>query len=215
MSEKEYNEALINFIGQQPNHLLLPTLNTGYSKLNCIYLKAVISKLPQRSDTTPSISGDIDLKIDAQNPERNKLLKHKSDLFVQRFKLSNKYHDYPYTPEFNSHRGDVSDKVLFVQKQIEEVMRKIKYFDSNGQTKPVDEKYRVPSTELGRKEKLLSLGASISRKKRDLDKLSEMPDCKERDARIEQEEKKLKELRHHKDLIIKYEADITSNIQSA
>lgn len=168
MTEQQYIEQVDALMRSKCGHPLMPTLQRGWSKVNVMYLKAVLkvfsppARVNPTPDPTPERRGDAEA---AAVPFGLKVLYiRKSKLFGERASLSNKMCDLPEGKEFDRKRARYSDEIQSVQRDIEAVMREIADVE-NGEMRDFSEKPDLPNNEADLLRKLNSLRASRSRQR--------------------------------------------------
>lgn len=193
----DYPEQLATLEKANPKHPLLWAFRRGYSAGNALLLQREIEKLPPPVAPAP-VEADGDDPNDQDDPEDETLRRlrmEQSNLFSERRKLSNTFHDCANDRQ----RATVSEKIQVLQHRIESVKQTIRTYKEQGRIPEPDEKYPVPDDPF----KLLalrdSLRASISRKKREIEHIGR--EIEEKDpaapAKLEKAEAKLKDLQIH------------------
>lgn len=200
-----YAEALAALKAQQPGHLLLRLLSLAETPANRLILERELSKFPDQEEAPKEIASPGE-----QTGVLDGLFRQQSDLFGERRKLSNSFHDC----QTDADRRAVSISIQSVQARIEFVRSQIKDFKALGHLPKADEKYPVPEDPFKLGALRASLRASISRKTRELKDLAlEALDGKEDLKKTAASETKLRELQNHLKLVQKSIQD--RNIQSS
>ena len=132
MTEKDYHIKLGYLRERNSKHSLLPLIEREYSVMNCAYLDRAISSLPKIEEKKKNhITGD---------PVFDRLQKRKRDLFTNRKKLSNLFHDMIHV----SDRKSNSAKINEVQVEIERVMLTIAHYEEHGSAPLSSDPYDLP-----------------------------------------------------------------------
>lgn len=207
-----YEENIARLEAAAPGHLLLSMFRRGHSAINALLLERELAKLPApapapaKPEPSEVIDDDDADTTDDENDETLRRLRmEQSNLFSERRKLSNSFHDCANDRQ----RAGVSEKIQVLQHRIESVKQTIRTYKEQGRIPEPDEKYPVPEDPF----KLLalrdSLRASISRKKREIEHIGR--EIEENDpaapAKLEKAEAKLKELTIHLSHVKKAVAD--------
>lgn len=200
ITAQNYNAYLRYFLGSSQDHILKADLmGSEFSPINAIYLKQVFLDLslefsePERGIIlTPSPS-----RVAVKNDTADKSLKIiRSDLFVQRAKLSNKFHSCKNDAE----RREVSQAIKFIQAKIASNTDQINHYqqtgeikqDSAGMMKDKQKPFVIPADPV----KLISVRNShrstISRYKSNLLGLAKLPNGHKDKIKIPEIEEKLR-----------------------
>jgi hypothetical protein len=185
MTAELYASKLEELERLAPKNLLLDKLKQGTGIVNNVLLAIELKKAREEAIEEPGDPiGDDRLK--AMRVELRKL-------FSDRAALSNKFHDC----KTNADRAVVSEDIQVVQRNIERVMGWIRQYIVHG-TLPdeAERKYYVPKDGLELAKKRNSLRASISRKKKEVERLRQGDLSSPALARkVESEENKLTDLK--------------------
>lgn len=199
-----YRVALEALRAAKPDHILLRILAREESAANRLILDQELRKLGvERAAPTPialsatseQAENEPETPDDPEDERLAALRRQQSDLFCERRKLSNSFHEC-FT---DSQRAKVSEAIQRVQRQIEFVRRQIRHYKEHGYAPGSDEKYPVPTDTF----KLLalrdSLRSSISRKSKEIRLLgAEAADDRAGAAeKLEKAEAKMRELQNH------------------
>lgn len=131
MSRDDY-DAGVELLGKViPAHPLLPRLRQqGYTRVN---VKYVATLLAENVDSRPKEARvrriDVAPAAPPMTEEYKQLQRRKSNLYQQRAKLSNRFHDYPDSQE---ERANISRDIRHVQNKIAEVQDNIYYYARTG-----------------------------------------------------------------------------------
>lgn len=201
----DYQEQLDRLEKANPKHPLLWAFRRGHTASNAMLLAREIAKLPPPVATTAA--AEVDEPDDVDDPEDETLRRlrmEQSNLFSERRKLSNTFHDCGNDRQ----RALVSEKIQVLQHRIEGVKQTIRKYKEQGRIPEPDEKYPVPDDPF----KLLalrdSLRASISRKKKEIMYIGEeMKFGLAESPKLEKAEAKLKDLTIHLKHVQKAVAD--------
>lgn len=185
MTAELYASKLEELERLAPKNLLLDKLKQGTGIVNNVLLAIELKKAREEAIEEPGDPiGDDRLKV-----MRVELRK----LFSDRAVLSNQFHDC----KTNADRAVVSEDIQVVQRNIERVMGWIRQYIVHG-TLPdeAERKYYVPKDGLELAKKRNSLRASISRKKKEVERLRQGDLSSPALARkVESEENKLTDLK--------------------
>ena len=196
-----YREAYDALIAAKPDHILRRLL-TNESAGNRVILDAELRKLGVAA-AAPGAMRPAATFVEVENeapddPEDDVLTRlrvNQSDLFTERRRLSNTFHDC----DTDGERAVVSRNIQKVQRQIEFVMRQIADYKEHGRIPGQDEKYPVPDDPFALVSLRNSLRASISRKSKEIrllgeDVANEVPVAAEK---LQRAETKFSELQNH------------------
>lgn len=199
-----YQEALEALRSAIPDHPLLRILSFGESAANRLILDNELrktgAKQVDRSPigahvTPPEPEIDPESVDDPEDETLARLRRQQSDLFCERRKRSNSFHEC-FT---DSQRAKVSEAIQQIQRQIEYVRRQIRDYKEHGILAGSDEKYPVPEDAFRLLALRNSLRASISRKSKEIRLLGQdVADEKAGAAeKLEKAEAKMRELQNH------------------
>lgn len=194
MTEDQYNELVFDLEAKNPNHILLPTLMNGYSRINVVYLKYALKSIPAEPTEPESqqASGESGEVLN-DSPALRRLDMLKSNLFVKRAKLSNKFHDCTT----DKHRAGISIQIQAVQREIEQCFEDIRYVREHGATP--DTASIIKPDDLYRKQAVLR--NMISRAKRKILTFQEAGETK-------------KKIKVWEDSLLRYQTELTDVTQS-
>lgn len=201
-----YQEGIEALRAAQPGHVLLRILSMGESAANRLILAGELKKIGvSTSPPTPSPieRGDDELLTqevndsldDTEDEVLTRLRMQQSDLFCDRRKLSNSFHEC----DTDAERAKVSRDIQQVQRQIEWVRKQIADYKAFGYIPGKDEKYPVPEDPFVLLSLRNSLRASVSRKTKEVrllaaDVMDEVAGAAEK---LLKAETKLTELQNH------------------
>lgn len=191
-----YQEQLDTLKKRNPSHPLLRVFSVSRTPINAILLARALEKSkPPEPEKTEEVDEE-DEELDQDDDETLRRLRmQQSNLFVERRKLSNSFHECANDRQ----RRTVSEKIQVVQRRIEMVRAEIRQYKELGYLPEPDEKYPVPEDTFRLVALRDSLRASISRKKREIEHIGREIEEKdpEAPARLEKAEAKLKDLKTH------------------
>lgn len=189
----------------QPGHILLRILSMGETAANRLILDGELKKIGaspptpspmERGGATPRVAeADEETPDDTDDEVLTRLRMQQSDLFCDRRKLSNSFHDC----DTDAERAKVSRDIQRVQRQIEWVRKQIADYKAFGYIPGRDEKYPVPDDPFVLLSLRNSLRASVSRKTKQVrllasDVADEVAGAAEK---LQKAEAKLIELQNH------------------
>lgn len=189
----------------QPGHVLLRILSMGETAANRLILDGELKKIgaspptpspSERGGATPRVAeADEETPDDTEDEVLTRLRMQQSDLFCDRRKLSNSFHDC----DTDAERAKVSRDIQRVQRQIEWVRKQIADYKAFGYLPGKDEKYPVPDDPFVLLSLRNSLRASVSRKTKEVrllasDVADEVAGAEEK---LQKAEAKLTELQNH------------------
>lgn len=175
MTEIEYIEHLERLDREKCAHPLMTMLKTGFSVVNCVYLRLVL-------DSQPAPVPSFDLKV---------LYARKSRLFGERAQASNKMCDLPEDSRYDRDRADYSQKIQAIQRDIETVMQEIARHERGIYMPAADNALPVDRAALIKKQ--LSVRASLSRA-RSKAKHAKKEEKADADAKVLKYEKELSDV---------------------
>lgn len=194
MTPKEYNETLKRIERENPAEPLLSLLLAGCSNLNLIYMRAALKRL-KNIDIQPDRDGgddDEDQQAASLDPVVKELWSLKGQLFRERAKHSNRFHDCTSDDQ----RRSISDAILRIWERIQDTDRKINYYLDHGRLPEGEERFPLPDDPAGIMKKLLSIRSLISQEQVKLRKLAELPDDDpQKRTKIEESQARLVELK--------------------
>jgi len=189
MTESQYNNNLEYLQRHDPTHRLLPKLERGYSRVNVIYLKKALDTM---SESEPEPKAEKKEKPKANtDPGLKKLYIQKSNLFTERARLSNRFHELDTVES----RASNSQQIQIIQRQIGKLHKSIAHYEEHGKLPDTKEEelYPLPDSSLGIDRKIKSIRAMISQEKKKIIALAEEADKKGVDAA----EKRLSHLKNY------------------
>lgn len=188
MTEKKYWQTVKILEEQDPEHILLATLQRGYSKINIVYLRAAVKDMPPPDHDTTDHTDDID----PEDPTYKMLKIQERNLFTERAKLSNAFH----TMTTNEARAANSEAIGRVQKHLQALWKKIEHYQEFGTlpSSAENETYPLPKDRGLLAKKINSIRAMISQAKKKLDALF---DDKAPKSEIDKAEKRLQYLQNY------------------
>lgn len=200
-----YQEAIEALRAAQPGHVLLRLLSLQETPANRLLLDRELRKIARPTPTQPAMGGSPtppvveiegeDAPDDTEDEVLTRLRMQQSDLFCDRRKLSNSFHDC----DTDAERAKVSRDTQRVQRQIEWVRKQIADYKAFGYIPGRDEKYPVPDDPFVLLNLRNSLRASVSRKTKEVrlrgaDVADEVAGAAEK---LQKAEAKLIELQNH------------------
>ncbi len=197
MTTEEYWKQVDAIELRNPIEPLLATLQSGPSRLNEIYLKSALTRLPEEE-----AEEDDTEKLDPANADETLrgLWRLRTQLFGKMNKQSNVFHEC----NTDEQRAENSRKVLGIWAEILAVKANIAYYEINGELpEPVDTSDELPENPVELSRKLNSLRARISQKKTQLAVLAGLDaGTPDKQAKIDAGEADLKKLRHQLGLAV-------------
>lgn len=201
-----YQEKLDALQKANPTHPLLRVFAVSRTPINAILLTRELDKTKVVEVEKPVVVEEEEDDPDQDEDETLRRLRiQQSNLFVDRRKLSNSFHECANDRQ----RRIVSEKIQIVQRRIEMVRAEIRQYKELGYLPEPDEKYPIPEDTFRLIALRDSLRASISRKKREIEHIGREIEEKDADApaRLEKAEAKLKDLKTHLEHVKKAIAD--------
>jgi len=192
MTKEDYNQYLRRIREANPKEPLFGKLRAGYSAINVIYMKAALKRLPKETiEEKEGKEEDIEELI-STNPVVKELWKRKGQLFRERAKYSNSFHEC----KIDAERRAVSEAILGVWRQIQDIEGKIEFYTRHGTLPEGAERFPLPDDPISLMKKLNSIRAQISQRQQRLRELAQMPDSEAtKGVRIQKIEAELAELR--------------------
>ena len=189
MTYEQYTATVARIRRDNPSEPLLNVLEKGYSKINEVYLKQALRRLEIMPEMAPEPE-----KGNGKNDAYGIMLqKEKKTLYGRRARLSNQFHDCSSDQD----RAVVSEQIQDIQKLIEDVRKKIAYFEKHGEPAPEERSHvdaDLPTNPIQLMNKLNSVRSAISYAKRQITKYaSKLPDPKAQKM-IDQNEERLRKL---------------------
>lgn len=184
MSAKEYFDQLTWLEKVQPGHVLLPTLRSGFSAINCIYLASALKSMATEPDAPEKAQAQVN--EDPNTPDSiRKLHMQRRTLFTDRAKLSNSFHDCQSDQE----RAAVSVRIEAIQNQIEHINKQLRDWKERGK---LPEKEEDP-TEADLMRRINALNGAISYAQGKLKVLATQEQTEKNKALIEGYEGKIRQ----------------------
>lgn len=179
MTREEFQAGLDQFADVQDHDVLKVVRERGYSLLSCALLRKLLEDPPE---ATQPVKPDppVDRPEGDKDPRLTRLHIRKRDLFNQRAKLSNKFHDCSTDQE----RDGISKQVEAVQDRIEKVFRDIEHFDRFGEPKQEKLKFEPPADKAKCVKMLNSTRSYLSKVKRELEAMEKLPQAKQDAKRL-------------------------------
>ena len=194
MTEAEYTSNLRRIECDNPAEPLLRSLRAGWTKVNIIYMRAAIKRL-KNIDRQPDHAGghdDEEQEAASLDPVVKELWSLKGQLFRERAKHSNRFHDCTSDEQ----RKAISDAILRIWERIQDTERKINYYQEHGRLPEGEERFPLPDDPAALLKKLMSLRSLISMEQQKLRKLAELPaDDPQKRTKIEESQARLAELK--------------------
>lgn len=179
MTKEDYSAGLEFLKLKKPDHPLMASLEKGYTPINCKYLNYALNSIPE---TTEEKRKEKPVQLILIEKERRQL-------FGERAKLSNKFHDCSADTE----RARISDQIQIVQRKIEAFNKQIRHYNRTGKLPEEDNEFPEDPIELMKKRD--SFRSSISYFKRELEQLYVLPQNHPEREKIDYKEEKLRELK--------------------
>lgn len=194
MTAAQYNEHLERIEANNPAEPLLRVLRSGWSKINLIYLKSALNRLP-KVDPQPENDDNDETTNDANDPIIRELWSQKGQLFRERAKFSNRFHDCTNDEQRKSN----SEAILRIWDRIQDIQRKMEYYEDHGELPAGAERFPLPNDPAALLKKLMSIRSQISMEQQKLRKLAELSeDDPAKRTKIEESQAKLAELKLYK-----------------
>jgi len=191
MTEAQYKANLKRIEADNPAEPLLRSLRAGWTKVNVIYMKSAVNRLP-KVDTVPDAATSDEDESRNIDPIMRELYAQKGQLFRERAKLSNRFHDCTTDEQ----RKINSDAIVRVWDQIQEVNTKLDYYDEHGELPAGAERFPLPDDPAALLKKLMSLRSQVSMEQQKLRRLAELSeDDPQKRTKIEESQAKLAELK--------------------
>ena len=192
MTKAEYAQYLARIRKENPDEPLLEKLRAGHSALNVIFMRSAIKRLPQVKEEEKEEVEEIEEVDSAMKPVLKELWARKGRLFRRRAQWSNQFHECRNDAE----RKKISDEIMKVWGEIQEVERKIAFVQRSGALPDEEERFPLPDDPIALMKKLNSIRAQISQKQQKLRELAQMPnDDPSKAVKITQTEAELAELK--------------------
>lgn len=187
MTAQQYNEALERVERRNPDEVLLPTLRAGHSRINEVYLRAALRRLPP----APEVPHPREQRYFDQN--LRELWAERSRLFGEMNKRSNHFHEC----KTNDERAANSREIRRIWDRILEVKGKIEYYEAHGELpeEVSEERFPLPDEPVALMKKLNSIRAQISQVKKRLDDLGALTQGHPDRSKIGDAEARLAELK--------------------
>jgi len=194
MTAAQYNEHLKRIEATNPAEPLLRVLRSGWSKVNIIYLKSALNRLP-KGDPPPDNDPNDETTNDANDPIIRELWSQKGQLFRERAKFSNRFHDCTNDEQ----RKANSEAILRIWDRIQDIQRKMEYYEDHGELPAGAERFPLPDDPAALLKKLMSIRSQISMEQQKLRKLAELSEeDPAKRIKIEESQAKLAELKLYK-----------------
>jgi hypothetical protein len=194
MTAQQYTEHLKRIEATNPAEPLLRSLRAGWSRVNVIYMKSALNRLP-KVDTQPdrATTDDIeDQETASTDPIIRELWSQKGQLFRERAKFSNRFHDCTTDEQ----RKANSEAILRIWDRIMDIQRKMEYYEENGELPAGAERFPLPDDPAALLKKLMSIRSQISMEQQKLRRLAELSDeDPQKRPKIEESQAKLAELK--------------------
>lgn len=192
MTEAEYKANLKRIERDNPAEPLLRSLRAGWTKVNVIYMKSALKRLP-KDDTHADRGGShVQDGPEMTDPVLKELWSLKGQLFRERGKLSNRFHDCTTDEQ----RKANSDAILRIWERIREIEQKVEHYEEHGQLPAGAERFPLPDDPAALLKKLMSIRSQISMEQQKLRRLSELSnDDPQKRTKIEESQARLAELK--------------------
>jgi hypothetical protein len=197
MTQKEYTDNLKRIEADNTAEPLLRILRTGWSAVNVIYMKSALNRLPKADTLRDRADSDDheDTETTNTDPIMRELWSQKGQLFRERAKYSNHFHDCTSDEQ----RKANSDAILRIWERIQEISAKMEYYEQHGELPAGAERFPLPDDPAALLKKLMSIRSLISMEQQKLRKLAELSeDDPAKRTKIEESQSKLAELKLYK-----------------
>lgn len=192
MTPAQYTASLALIESRNPGEVLLGTLRAGYSRVNEIYMRSALKRLPEEPEETE----EPDWK--AETPYADETLRglwrERTRLFGEMNRQSNRFHEC----KTDEQRAENSKRVLAWWSDILAAKAKIAYYEQHGELPPVTEEgEELPDNPVALSKKLASLRARVSQAKKKLIDLAGLDEgTPGKQSKINAAEDDLKQLRY-------------------
>lgn len=185
MTQSEYNNGLERIMQENPREVLLPALQSGYTRANVVYMLAALNRLPDPEEveclpTKSTKPADDTLRA---------LWAERTRLFGQMNRMSNKFHECTT----DQARAENSREVQRKWDEILEVKRKIRHYEEYGEVLEdgEQEKFPLPDDPIALMKKLASIRVQISQSEVKIREANALPnDHPDKQKRIQEGESK-------------------------
>ena len=132
MTRDDYDAGIEVLARVVPDCPLLPRLRKqGYTRINAKYLDRLLSENVKEAPRRARVRKiGPDSSAPPQTEEWQQLQRRRSNLYRERAKLSNRFHDYPDSRE---ERANLSRDIRHVQNKIAKVQQQIKHYSRTGE----------------------------------------------------------------------------------
>lgn len=187
-----YHQALDALRVAKPDHLLLRLLSMGETPGNRVILDRELAKFTEAE--APFEVEIIDLHKTGDSTLED-LYRQQSDLFGERRRLSNMFHNC----STDGDRRAISEDIQGIQRKIEHVRKQVADYKALGHVPTSDERYPIPDDPFRLIALRDSLRASISRKSRQARELAALAleEKLQNPKSLTQAENKLRDLQTH------------------
>lgn len=195
MTKEEYQRSLNRIEVENPDEVLLRELRKGYDRLRIIYMRHALRRV--EGVGTRAIAHAIEpepTEFDAKKADETlkELWRARKSLFGKMNQTSNRFHDCKSDAE----RAKVSDEIISIWNEILHLKAKIAHYEKNAELPDeTGARFPLPNDSVGVMKKINSLRAQISQVKKQIDALGELQADDPERSRIEEREKRLRELR--------------------
>lgn len=194
MKKQDFYAGMELVLLRVPKHPLVPLIKRGYSYMACKYLEKALSEVPEIAPVVRDSVTEMQVRTqqETRDPQLITLHDRVTKAISNRAKLSNKFH----TVVSDSDRAIISTQIGDLQDQIERLFQEIEYFNKNGilPDQILDDKYPVPSDNVGILKKRQSLRSSISQSEK---RIRSYHAAKRDHSFIQAREEKLQHLKNH------------------
>lgn len=185
MTQSEYNNGLERIMQENPREVLLPALQSGYTRANVVYMLAALNRLPAAEEveylpTKPTKPADDTLRA---------LWAERTRLFGEMNRMSNKFHECTTDQD----RAENSRGILRKWDEILAVKSKIRHYEEFGEVLKEDEqeKFPLPDDPIALMKKLASIRVQISQSEVKIREANALPnDHPDKQKRIQEGETK-------------------------
>jgi hypothetical protein len=201
MNRREYRKELDRLKRLAPDHVLMPTLKLGFDVINAVYLQHALKQVEKGPETVVEKKEHVVRIVDSTrekaadiaettDPVLRDLWATRGRLFRLSSKTSNKFH----VCKTDEERKAVSQELLGIWEQIQDVKHSISHYETHGQLIEKDERFPLPDDPIALVKKRNAIRQAISEQRGKIERLAQLEDSPEKAHQIQQAETKLNEL---------------------
>ncbi len=169
MTREAYMDALGRIERDNPREVLLPTLRSGFTRLNVIYMKSALGRLTVPAQSVAARVVAAPMEEASADEVLKSLYKQQQVLRGEKAKLSNDFHNCTTTDQ----RREVSQRVLGKDAAIRANEGKIAHYKAHNAmpSEDEDDEFYLPDDPIALMKKANSIASQISQTKKKLDEL--------------------------------------------